>query len=77
MENNENENDSEVKVGKTFTINMHKKIGQGAFGDIFLGHNSKTKEDLAVKVESQKSKTPQLLYESKILKILQGGGIGL
>jgi predicted Ser/Thr protein kinase len=69
-----NDNDNEMKIGKIYTINMNKKIGQGSFGDIFIGGNLKTKEEVAVKVESLKSKAPQLLYESKVLKILQGGG---
>jgi len=30
-------------------------------------------QELAVKLESQKARHPQLLYESKLYKILQGG----
>lgn len=30
-------------------------------------------QELAVKLESQKAHHPQLLYESKLYKILQGG----
>ena len=30
-------------------------------------------QDVAVKLESQKARHPQLLYESKLYKILQGG----
>ena len=30
-------------------------------------------KELAVKLESQKARHPQLLYESKLYKILQGG----
>lgn len=30
-------------------------------------------QEVAVKLESQKARHPQLLYESKLYKILQGG----
>ncbi|XP_043830884.1 casein kinase I-like [Dromiciops gliroides] len=50
-----------------------KKIGSGAFGDIYLATNLLTGQDVAVKLESQRSKHPQLLYESKVYRILQGG----
>lgn len=32
-----------------------------------------TVQEVAVKLESQKARHPQLLYESKLYKILQGG----
>lgn len=35
------------------------------------GTNISTSEEVAIKLESVKSKHPQLLYESKVLKILQ------
>ena len=65
--------ESEIKLGNAFSINSKKKLGSGAFGVIYSGFNNKTKEEVAIKLESQKTKTPQLMYESKILKLLQGG----
>ena len=57
-----------IKVnGKYILI---KKLGSGAFGDIYLGKDSKNGEEVAVKLESTKSKHPQLLYETKLYKIL-------
>lgn len=50
-----------------------RKIGCGSFGDIYLGINAANGEEVAVKVESIKARHPQLLYESKLYKILQGG----
>lgn len=50
-----------------------RKIGSGSFGDIYLGINISTGEEVAVKLESYKAKHPQLLYESKLYRILQGG----
>jgi len=64
----------ELRVGNKYRLG--RKIGSGSFGDIFLGTNISTSEEVAIKLESVKSKHPQLLYESKVLKILQGG-VGL
>jgi casein kinase 1 alpha len=50
-----------------------RKIGSGSFGDIYLGINISSGEEVAVKLESIKARHPQLLYESKLYKILQGG----
>lgn len=72
-EENVPEVDEEVKIGNTFSLFMNKKLGSGAFGEIYKGRNKKTEEDVAIKIESFKCKTPQLNYESKILKILEGG----
>lgn len=52
---------------------LMRKIGSGSFGDIYLAINVTTGEEVAVKLESQKARHPQLLYESKLYKILQGG----
>jgi hypothetical protein len=40
--------------------------------DIYLGTNVSTGEEVAMKLESTKSKHPQLVYEAKLYKILQG-----
>uniref|UniRef100_A0A7S0JYT6 Casein kinase I n=1 Tax=Cafeteria roenbergensis TaxID=33653 RepID=A0A7S0JYT6_CAFRO len=61
---------SELKVGKKYRV--VKKIGAGSFGDIYLGINDSTKEEVAMKLESTKSKHPQLIYEAKLYRILQG-----
>ncbi|KAG9509884.1 Casein kinase I isoform alpha, partial [Fragariocoptes setiger] len=52
---------------------LMRKIGSGSFGDIYLGMNMATGEEVAVKMESTRARHPQLLYESKLYKILQGG----
>jgi len=51
---------------------LGRKLGSGSFGDIYFAVNSQTGEELAVKLESTKSKHPQLMYEAKLLKHLQG-----
>lgn len=65
------ESSLELRVGKKFRLG--RKIGSGSFGDIYLGTNMTSGEEVAIKLESVKSKHPQLLYESKIYKILAGG----
>jgi serine/threonine protein kinase len=61
----------ELRVGSKFQLN--KKIGSGAFGEIYSGRNIKTGEEVAIKLEPVKSKFPQLLYETKLYKLLNGG----
>jgi len=61
----------ELRVGKKYRLG--RKIGSGSFGDIYLGTNMATGEEVAIKLESTKTKHPQLLYESKIYRILHGG----
>jgi len=61
----------ELHVGGKFRLG--RKIGSGSFGDIYIGTNFQTGEEIAIKLENIKSKHPQLLYESKLYKILSGG----
>ncbi|XP_036612870.1 casein kinase I-like [Trichosurus vulpecula] len=52
---------------------LMKKIGAGSFGKIYLAVNVSNGEEVAVKLESQKARSPRLLHESKLYKALQGG----
>ncbi|CAH9093748.1 unnamed protein product [Cuscuta europaea] len=52
---------------------MGRKIGSGSFGELYLGSNLQTGEEVAIKLESVKTRHPQLHYESKIYMLLQGG----
>ncbi|KAG7984037.1 hypothetical protein I3843_04G136800 [Carya illinoinensis] len=61
----------EHRVGNRFRLG--RKIGSGSFGEIYLGTNIQSNEDVAIKLENVKTKHPQLLYESKLYRILQGG----
>ncbi|KIZ00217.1 Casein kinase I isoform delta [Monoraphidium neglectum] len=61
----------DIRIGGRYRLG--RKIGGGSFGDIYLGTNIQTGEEVAIKLESVKTKHPQLLYESKLYKILQGG----
>ncbi|GMH07826.1 hypothetical protein Nepgr_009666 [Nepenthes gracilis] len=58
-------------VGGKFKLG--RKIGSGSFGELYLGFNIQSGEEVAVKLESVKTKHPQLHYESKIYMLLYGG----
>ena len=47
-------------------------MGSGSFGDIYLGTNMTTGEEVAIKLESIKSKHPQLQRETRIYRSLHG-----
>jgi serine/threonine protein kinase len=48
----------ELRVGKRYRLG--RKIGSGSFGDIYLGTNMTTGEEVAIKLESVKTKHPQV-----------------
>ncbi|XP_019449954.1 PREDICTED: casein kinase 1-like protein 10 [Lupinus angustifolius] len=52
---------------------LGRKIGSGSFGELYLGVNVQSGEEVAVKLEPVKTKHPQLHYESKLYMLLQGG----
>eukprot|EP01016_Furgasonia_blochmanni_P031196 TRINITY_DN3228_c0_g1_i4.p1 TRINITY_DN3228_c0_g1~~TRINITY_DN3228_c0_g1_i4.p1 ORF type:complete len:421 (-),score=59.00 TRINITY_DN3228_c0_g1_i4:112-1374(-) len=58
----------ELKVCKNFKLT--KKLGSGAFGEIFHAINLKTSEEVAIKLEPTSTKHPQLLYEAKVYQYL-------
>jgi serine/threonine protein kinase len=62
---------TELRVGGRYRLG--RKIGNGSFGEIYLGINIQTNEEVAIKLENVRSAHPQLLYESKLYRILQGG----
>ncbi|CAI9766137.1 unnamed protein product [Fraxinus pennsylvanica] len=61
----------EPRVGNKFQLG--RKIGSGSFGEIYKGTNIQTSEEVAIKLENIKTKHPQLHYESRSYKTLQGG----
>lgn len=60
-----------MRVGNKYRLG--RKIGSGSFGDIYLGTNISTGEEVAIKLECIKTKHPQLHIESKFYKMMQGG----
>ncbi|CAH3146513.1 unnamed protein product [Porites evermanni] len=61
----------ELRVGNKYRLG--RKIGSGSFGDIYLGTNISTNEEVAIKLECVKTKHPQLHIEAKFYKMMQGG----
>lgn len=76
----------ELRVGGRYRLG--RKIGSGSFGDIYLGNffcnwtiflplisgeNIVTHEEVAVKLESLKTKHQQLHIEAKLYKLMNGG----
>ncbi|VDQ08392.1 unnamed protein product [Trichobilharzia regenti] len=51
---------------------LMRKIGSGSFGDIYLGLNQLTGEEVAIKVENIYAKHPQLQFEHKVYRLLAG-----
>jgi len=54
---------------------LGRKLGSGSFGDIYHGTHLQTGEEVAVKLEKAKTKHPQLHYETKLYRLIQGVGI--
>ncbi|CAG9323835.1 unnamed protein product [Blepharisma stoltei] len=61
---------NDIRVGSKYRVG--KKIGAGSFGEIYQGTNIQTNENVAIKLESLSTKHPQLIYESKVIKMIQG-----
>ena len=53
---------------------LSKKLGSGAFGEVYMAINTKNHSEYAVKLEKASTKSPQLFYEAKILGSLQEDG---
>jgi casein kinase 1 len=62
---------SELKIINN-RYQLGKKIGSGSFGIIFDAYDMKQKNNIAIKFESYMCDNPQLTYEYKIYKHLQG-----
>ena len=51
---------------------MDRKIGSGAFGEVFIGSKISTRESVAIKRESRMAKYPQLAHEFKVYMLVGG-----
>eukprot|EP00915_Cephaloidophora_sp_WS-2016_P002247 GHVH01002999.1.p1 GENE.GHVH01002999.1~~GHVH01002999.1.p1 ORF type:complete len:367 (-),score=30.81 GHVH01002999.1:68-1168(-) len=61
----------EIRIAGRYRLG--RKLGSGSFGEIYMGRHCVYDEDVAIKLEGVRSRHPQLLYESKLYKILNGG----
>ncbi|KAL7668413.1 hypothetical protein ACOME3_009115 [Neoechinorhynchus agilis] len=60
----------EIRVAQRYRLG--RKIGSGSFGDIYIGTDISTGEEVAIKLESTQSKHLQLLIENRVYKAIQG-----
>lgn len=58
-------------MGRNYRVG--RKIGSGSFGEIYLGTDIITGNEVAIKMESTKRKNPHLLFECKVYRSLAGG----
>lgn len=63
----------DLKLGGKYKLG--KKLGAGAFGEVYIAKDNTTGEEVAVKIEDNRTRHPQLLHEAKLLKLLKGKGI--
>mmetsp|Transcript_34814 Transcript_34814/g.81278 ORF Transcript_34814/g.81278 Transcript_34814/m.81278 type:complete len:332 (-) Transcript_34814:94-1089(-) len=61
----------DLRVGGKFRLG--RKIGSGSFGEVYLGTNVQTRQEVAIKLEPVATSHPQLQYEAKLYKLLAGG----
>lgn len=59
---------NKINSGK---FEVKKRLGAGCFGEVFLGTNTETGEEVAIKTEDVQSSAPQLEHEAETLKILR------
>lgn len=63
----------DLKLGGKYKLG--KKLGSGAFGEVYSATEIGSNEEYAVKIENNRTKHPQLLHEAKLLKLVKGKGI--
>lgn len=61
----------ELTIGGNYRL--VKKLGSGSFGEVYKAIDLKTKAEVAVKLEPANTRHPQLEYESKVYKVMEGG----
>ena len=66
---NNNEKKNVRKINNKYIL--LQKIGSGSFGSIYLGENARTKEKVAIKMESIKDSAKLLKNESTVYQYLQ------
>mmetsp|Transcript_12884 Transcript_12884/g.32490 ORF Transcript_12884/g.32490 Transcript_12884/m.32490 type:complete len:316 (-) Transcript_12884:335-1282(-) len=51
---------------------LEQRIGSGSFGDVYSGLDIQSGEKVAIKIEPSAAKNPQLMYEARVYKSLDG-----
>jgi serine/threonine protein kinase len=65
-------NSDTQKLNDTYVMLLSKKLGAGAFGQIYECQNIKNKQIYAAKIELHSTPNPQLYQESKIMTEMKG-----
>ena len=60
----------EIKIAGKFRIG--KKLGKGGYGVIYSGTNTKTNDEVAIKLEKTDAEPQMLQYEAKIYEKISG-----
>jgi len=55
---------------KVSNFKLVRRLGSGAFGEIFQGVNPKSNQEVAIKFEKANTKHPQLFFEAKLYQYL-------
>jgi len=58
-------------VGDKFSVG--RKLGSGSFGEVRIGKNIESNQQVAIKLEPVRTRTPQLLLEYRIYELIEGG----
>ena len=60
-----------IKIGKNYKI--IKKLGEGSFGQLYIGENIATREKVAIKLEDTNENEKEMLkHEANIYRVLNG-----
>ena len=70
---NPNLKDYEIQISDKYLLDARKKLGSGSFGEIYLGKNLRSNEDVGIKLEPVTNQHPQLYHEYKTYLEFQGG----
>ena len=62
----------DVRVAER-SVRLGRKIGQGSFGDVYLGTRVDSGEEVAVKLEPKTTEHKQLMNEWRIYRTLSSG----
>lgn len=61
----------EIRIAGRYKLGAH--IGTGGYSEVYQGRNVHSGEDVAIKLEDQKNRYPQVIYEGQLIQQLQGG----
>ena len=65
----------EIPIGDSYILDARKKLGSGAFGEIYKGENIKLHKKVAIKLEPIHTQHPQLFHEEELYNEIYGEGI--